>query len=686
MTLALAILASTGAISPTVADDTTTDRLTWAVTVPDGLDSIDARVTDSDGTQWGYPTVRTLDGVATFTLDWPRVGPHGDPVVQVLVSTDDYVGGYVGDGALVGPRERAVPVHAPADLGTFSLRAAGTITVRTPAGSDPAQVGVSAIGPDGNSGFSYPMADDGTYRVRRLDPELTYRLQVTTGPASTVVGGWVTSDGRTSDLATDAGAFTAGSDVDVVPDPAATISGTLRHADRPLSAGVRWTVLTTASYGGRVSSSTVASDGTWSVGGLRAGARYTVCFRGWESSDNGCVGEVGARVTTLGTELAAPASGVDAVVWQSINIAGSHPAMVGDLVVDGVLSVAAPTWDTPEATTSYTWYSDGRVAHGTVTSDASGSSYRVAPDDVGHIVWVTATATAPEHLDGSYTPASWWTVSAGASPSGLVDISGEPRVGSRITAAPSGWDAGTALTYTWSIDGRTVGTGATFTPTPAQLGKLVELKATGTRPGHDVGGATAAFGVLEGKAPRALVAPRFVGTARSGSTITVSPGTWDSPDVRFAYSWKSGNVTSSDNHSAKKLIDLSDVGRKIHAHVVVSRPGYASTSFDLTSVTIPKVRPTVTAKLADRTVRTSSRAKVVVKVTGRIWSSGTVKVRYGSHSVTAKMTSASKNKVTVTLPRLKHGTYKVSASFTPSGTTAKVLTSGNSATTKLAVR
>ena len=55
--------------------------------------------------------------------------------------------------------------------------------------------------------------------------------------------------------------------------------------------------------------------------------------------------------------------------------------------------------------------------------------------------------------------------------------------------------------------------------------------------------------------------------------------------------------------------------------------------------------------------------------------SGTVKVKVGTSIYTAKLANSSTRKVTITLPKLKKGTYTVVASFVPTGTTAAGTTS-----------
>jgi YD repeat-containing protein len=251
----------------------------------------------------------------------------------------------------------------------------------------------------------------------------------------------------------------------------------------------------------------------------------------------------------------------------------------------------------------------------------------------------------------------------------------------------SDWPAGTTFRYEWIADGRVVGRARTLDLTPEHYGHLLVARLRASQPGHedrvmDVD----TNGVVAAPAPRVVKVPTLAGAQRPGSTITVSPGRWNVPGVRFAYSWRSGNITSSDNRSARYRLDLPDVGHVVRVHVVVSAPGYESTSFDLATRTIPRLTPTMRATLARTTVSTSSRGRVTVAVKGQVGATGTVTVRYGSRTVSTAMKASSKNKVTLVLPRLKKGSYKVTATYVPTGRSAKVLTSKKVSAGTLRVR
>ncbi|RHA37911.1 hypothetical protein [Cellulomonas rhizosphaerae] len=687
---ALVALFAAGAVAPAGADEASTDAITYQVAIPNDASHITSRVVDANGDWWGSSTMRTVDGVAQFVTSWPRTGPVGDPVVKIEVDGSDFVGGYVAGDALVATRAQAAAVQAPADLGTFELRPAATISGHvTGSNGDFWRLSMQAGATGAEGSRSGPVDEDGAFTIRGLDPDLSYPLQVMAYTGSSYVGGWITSQGTTSDLDADAAPVQAGTTLDVALDAVAKIEGTLRYADRPLVSGdTRWAVVASAIHGERRQVAYNRIDGSYSIDGLRAGASYTVCVSGGMGIDAGCLGQVDAHVVPTGAAVpvTAPATDADAVVWESLYRTGAKPTIERTPAVGDVLTLAAPTWSEDDVTVTYSWHSGEDLARGTVTTNAAGSTYRVSPDDVGKYVWVVVTASAPNRLDGTYGSETWAPVSLGAAPAVTAAITGSARVGSRLDAKVTGGQSGTTTSYVWTSNGRIIGRGSSLTLGPGEVDTYVQLVVRSVLAGHETAEATDSVWVTPGAAPRALVAPRLTGAVRVGSTLKVDPGTWNSPGVRFTYTWTQGTITSSDNRSASYKLSLSDTSKRIRAHVVVSRPGYESTTFDLVTGLVPRIRPTVSATLVDRSVRTSSRAKVVVKVTGQVGPRGTVKVRYGSKAVSVKMVPTSKNRVTVVLPKLKRGTYKVSATFTPTGSSASCLTPASSSTSTLTVR
>lgn len=117
------------------------------------------------------------------------------------------------------------------------------------------------------------------------------------------------------------------------------------------------------------------------------------------------------------------------------------------------------------------------------TKVGTGRTYRVQSGDYGRTLKVRVTGTAADHATLSRTSASTSTVATGAFVRGVVAITGDPKVGETLTLSTGDWSpAPTAWKFQWYRDGASIagGTGADFTLTAADAGKLITVKATGS--------------------------------------------------------------------------------------------------------------------------------------------------------------------------------------------------------------
>ena len=72
------------------------------------------------------------------------------------------------------------------------------------------------------------------------------------------------------------------------------------------------------------------------------------------------------------------------------------------------------------------------------------------------------------------------------------------------------------------------------------------------------------------------VAPTITGTAKVGSTLTVSRGTWNPTGATFAYQWKANGAAIAGATSTTLKPALAQVGKRITVQVTASHPGYTS--------------------------------------------------------------------------------------------------------------
>ncbi len=189
------------------------------------------------------------------------------------------------------------------------------------------------------------------------------------------------------------------------------------------------------------------------------------------------------------------------------------------------------------------------------------------------------------------------------------------------------------------------------------------------------------------KAPTAWLATPKVSGAQVGKTATVSPKAV-APKAKFTYQWlRNGKKIKGATKKTYK-VKKADLGKKLSVKVTASLSGFPSRSATTAKVKVGKQSPSVAAKLSAKSIKASKKAKVTITVkTGSLTKkpAGTLKLSYGNKSKTYNLKSSKKGKLTVTLPKLKKGTYKIKVKYTPAKSLKKYVKAKTSKTVKLKV-
>lgn len=268
-------------------------------------------------------------------------------------------------------------------------------------------------------------------------------------------------------------------------------------------------------------------------------------------------------------------------------------------------------------------------------------------------------------------------------------LSGTPAVGSTLTAKPGTWNtAGLAFTYQWLRNGTAIGgaTKSTYRVVSADAGKSLSVRVTASKSGVPNGTATSAA-VKAGKKLTKTPTPTISGKAKAGKTLKAKAGTWAPSKVTVKYQWlRDGQPIAKATKSSYKL-GKADAGRKITVRVTGSKSGYVSVAKTSKAKSVAKVKATAKLTVPSKVAK-GKQATVKVTVTAAASKpTGKVKVTVNGKTVTAVLTAAGKGKVSVKLPAIaKKGSYKVKASFTPTGDTAKSTSKSSTVSKTLKVR
>lgn len=161
-------------------------------------------------------------------------------------------------------------------------------------------------------------------------------------------------------------------------------------------------------------------------------------------------------------------------------------------------------------------------------------------------------------------------------------------------------------------------------------------------------------------------------TVGKSVTLTASASGTPTPTQQWQVSTNGGSTwkdiagaTSASYTFTPKAKDSGDRYRAAFTNLA------GTTYSNETKLTVKLLKSTAILTLADRSISTDQKAKVSITVSPVASKpTGTVVVHYGSRTKTVKLYSSSNGKVSVSLPKLKKGTYKVWAEYKGSSTQA----------------
>ncbi|KQW49401.1 hypothetical protein ASC77_12080 [Nocardioides sp. Root1257] len=276
------------------------------------------------------------------------------------------------------------------------------------------------------------------------------------------------------------------------------------------------------------------------------------------------------------------------------------PTITGTPKVDVVLAADPGTWD-DGTTLAYQWFADGDAVDG-----ATGSTYTPGAGQAGAVITVAVTSTKAGYETATRTSDATEAVAKGDLASTPVPtITGTPKVGVALTAAPGTWDDGTELAYQWFADDEAVdgATGTTYTPGAGRVGDAITVKVTGTKAGYEPTTRTseATEAVAKGDLASTPV-PTITGTPKVGVQLTAVPGDWDSGS-ELAYQWFADDQAVDGATGTTYTPGPGKLGAVITVKVTGTKAGYepvtrtsaataAVAAGDLTATPVPTITGT----------------------------------------------------------------------------------------------
>lgn len=535
---------------------------------------------------------------------------RGQRLIHVVTATNPWGSSSVATTPTAAVAAAEPAAASPPTIAGSALYAGGSVTASTGSWTGLGSISYAfqwqRCDALGDSCGDIPEATSATHSVSEADAGGTLRVAVT--GTNTVGAGRSTS------------APTAVVGASAAPEPRTppTISGTLMDGS-----------LLAASRGTFVGAEPMTRSWQW----LQCDANGRAClpingatastYRP-ASSDVHMTLRVADRATNgAGTELT-QSSATGAIALRPLALA-TAPTLLGPAPVDGgYLRQDDGSWTgTPNITYQRQWRRCN--AAGSACSDIPGETatlYRLSSVDVGLRVRVRITATNPHgSLSAESAPSAPVAPRAPAGVAPYPTITGTFATGQQLTTSPGTW-AGepTSFAYAWlRCDGGggacvtiTGATTATYTTTPADLGRTIRARVTGT---NAVGVASVqsspTVSIVETVLAPAPGTPPAIrpGTATRGRQLEAVVGTFSgTPSIAHSLTWQRCDGTDGPGSIGENCVDLAgetgstylltetDVGRTLRVRDSASNSaGVAQATSNPSAVVAQAYAPALTA-------------------------------------------------------------------------------------------
>jgi hypothetical protein len=258
------------------------------------------------------------------------------------------------------------------------------------------------------------------------------------------------------------------------------------------------------------------------------------------------------------------------------------PTISGIAKVGSTLTATSDPWGPAPVDITFEWFAGA-------TKVGTGPTLVLGADLLDSEIVVKATGAKAGFATTTTTSAPV-TIAAGTVTPATPTVSGTAKVGSVLTAKPGAWSpSGVRFAYQWFANGVAISgaTGSTLSLSSSLVGKHVTVEVTGFKVGYVALAKTSAQ-VTVSAGTISATTPKITGTAKVGSTLKVTVGTWKPSGVSFKYQWyASGKAISGATKSTYK-ISSSQRGKTITVKVTGTKSGY--TTVAKTSAPTSRVR------------------------------------------------------------------------------------------------
>ncbi|MFS0867050.1 peptidoglycan DD-metalloendopeptidase family protein [Microbacterium sp. 179-B 1A2 NHS] len=246
------------------------------------------------------------------------------------------------------------------------------------------------------------------------------------------------------------------------------------------------------------------------------------------------------------------------------------PTITGTVAVGKTLTATSTAWKPAASALTYRWYRGSAPISG-----ATRSTYKLVAADGGKAISVRIRASR-----SGYTPVTRASATVSVprvlTAPATVTAKGTRTVGSVLTAEPGAWGPSpVTLEYRWLRDGRSIpnATGKKYTLTDADGATSVSVRVTARKTGYTTQHRTSVPAEVKWAFTSAPT-PKISGSARAGSTLTATVGTWKPAPAAVKVRWRVDGAAVAGATGTTWTVPAWAAGRAVTVSVTATRADF----------------------------------------------------------------------------------------------------------------